>query len=239
MVRSAKGFATVLLLAWVTMLAGCRDVPVDSDTGKVIHLPNRDSVTTSVVTEQPCLSCPGSAVRSSQNLCQLMFYYGSDSSGGNTATSDSLEVALTLWWRQATPTANNKVLLNLNMQAQLPEAISQATALHWQGRWPKQFQMNIPELLLQQGATITLKKNPYEGPGLRLDYEVPGTPYYNAETAIITSWPNNVGTFMIEELDGVRRIATGMLKANFVVKDTTTPSCEKQITFQFRLRFGY
>ncbi|MBL7988869.1 MAG: hypothetical protein JNJ94_12470 [Chlorobi bacterium] len=225
---------------WIAMLAGCRDVPVDSDTGKVIHLPNRDSVTTPAITEQRCTSCPESAVRSSQGLCQLMFYYGNDSSAGtNTPTSDSLGVDVTLWWRQATPTANNKMLLSLNMQAQLPESVRQAKTLHWQGRWPKQFQMNIPEMLLQRGATITLKKNPYEGPGLRLDYEVPGTPYYNAETAIITSWPNNVGTFIIEELDSVRRVATGMLKASFVVKDTTTPSCETQIAFQFRLRFGY
>lgn len=225
-----KNSLWLLLFAWITMLAGCRDVPVDNDTGKVIHLPNRDSLKDSTPTEPP----------SSQNLHELTFYYTNDSSvGTNTPKTDSLKFALKLWWLQVTPILNNKMVLSLNMQTQLPEAISQVKKLHWEGRWPKQFQLNIPELLLQPGAAIDLKKNPYEGAGLRVDYELPGTPYYNAETAIVTSWPNNVATFMIESLDPVRRIAVGIVKATFTMKDTTSPTCSKEISFQFRLRFGY
>lgn len=240
MVNLVKRYIVLLLFAWLAMLSGCRDVPVDNDTGKVIHLPNPDSVDNSTATEPPCLSCPQSAVRSSQNLHELTFYYNNDSSvGTNTPITDSLEFALKLWWLQITPTPNNKTLLNLNMQAQLPEAISQVKKLHWQGRWPKQLQLNIPEMLLQPGVAIDLKKNPYEGAGLRVDYELPGTSYYSAETTIVTSWPNNVATFMIESIDPLRRVAVGMVKATFTMKDTTSPSCSKAISFQFRLRFGY
>jgi len=148
-------------------------------------------------------------------------------------------MTLKLWWLQTTPVQNNKMLMSLNMQAQLPETIRQCKALQWQGRWPKQFQLNIPELQLRPGAVVDLKKSPHDAAGLQIDYEFPGTPYYNTETALITSWPNNVGTFAIETVDPVRRVAVAWIQANFVVKDTTMQSCEKEIGVQFRLRFGY
>lgn len=232
MVSLAKQYAGVIFpaLLLLLLLASCRDVPVDQDTGRVIHR------STDSTAQTPCDTCQAP---SAPQLKEATIYF-TDNSVAGTPQQDSLKFDVKLWWAKLDTTQNKELLLRMDLQAQLPKDICYVEGLHWQGRWPKQFHLNIPEVILKPDSYILLKKNPYEGAGLRVDYELPGTSSYNStETSLMTSWPDNTGSFTIETVQQKERIATAAIKAVFHVADTSLPSCKRELSFQLRLRFGY